>query len=318
MNQLNGLKAYSTVVADTGDFQLMEKFTPQDATTNPSLVLQAIRDARYKPLFEQVVDACPGVSVDVIADKVLVAFGSEILQRVPGRVSTEVDARLSFDSTASVARAKCILALYAAQGVDTRRVLIKLASTWEGIQAARRLEAEGIHTNLTLLFSLPQAIACANAGVKLISPFVGRIYDWFKKDAGTAWDESAHAGAHDPGVRSVSQIFACYKDNGIQTEIMGASFRNVGQILALAGCDLLTISPKLLSELQANTAPVARALDVGAVMDGAPIYSQLSEAQFRLDLNRDAMATEKLAEGIRQFEADAMALDQLIATRLHG
>lgn len=214
MNQLNGLKSYSTVVADTGDFQSMEEFAPQDATTNPSLVLQAIRDERYRPLFEKVVDASAGDAVDVSADKLLVAFDTEILQRVPGRVSTEVDARLSFDSPGSVERAKRILALYKAQGVDTRRVLIKVASTWEGIQVARRFEAEGIHTNLALLFSLPQAISCANAGVKLISPFVGRIYDWFKKAAGATWSESANAGAHDPGVRSVSQIFACYKANG--------------------------------------------------------------------------------------------------------
>lgn len=316
MNQLRGLKAHSTVVADTGDFQMMDKFDPQDATTNPSLVLQAIRDERYRPLFERVVDASASDAVDVIADKLLVAFGTEILQRVPGRVSTEVDARLSFDGPGSVECAKRILNLYQGQGVDTSRVLIKLASTWEGIQAARRLEAEGIHTNLTLLFSLPQAIACANAGVKLISPFVGRIYDWYKKSAGTTWNESANAGDNDPGVRSVSQIFACYKANGIQTEIMGASFRNLGQILALAGCDLLTISPKLLAGLQTNDAPVKRALSSDDVVADIPIYSQLSEAQFRLDLNRDPMAVEKLAEGIRQFEADTIALEKLISTRI--
>ncbi len=316
MNQLKGLKAYSTVVADTGDFQMMDKFDPQDATTNPSLVLQAIRDERYRPLFERVVDASASDAVDVIADKLLVAFGTEILQRVPGRVSTEVDARLSFDSPGSVECAKRILHLYQGQGVDTSRVLIKLASTWEGIQAARRLEADGIHTNLTLLFSLPQAIACANSGVKLISPFVGRIYDWYKKSAGATWNESANAGDNDPGVRSVSQIFACYKTNGIQTEIMGASFRNIGQILALAGCDLLTISPKLLAELQRNDAPVRRALSADDVVADVPIYSQLSEAQFRLDLNRDPMAVEKLAEGIRQFEADTIALEKLILTRI--
>lgn len=316
MNQLDGLKAYSTVVADTGDFQSMEEFSPRDATTNPSLVLHAIQDERYRPLFERVVDASVGDVVDVVADKLLVAFGQEILQRVPGRVSTEVDARLSFDSQGSVDRAKRILALYRAQGVDTGRVLIKVAATWEGIQAAQWLEGEGIHTNLTLLFSMPQAIACANSGVKLISPFVGRIYDWFKKSAGATWDEAANAGTNDPGVRSVSQIFACYKAHGIQTEIMGASFRNAGQILALAGCDLLTISPKLLAELRTGDAPVARAINADEVGAVVPPYIQLSEAQFRLDLNRDAMATEKLAEGIRQFEADAIALEKLIAARL--
>ncbi|WP_342616506.1 transaldolase [Rhodoferax sp. GW822-FHT02A01] len=318
MNQLEALRQYTTVVADTGDFELLTQFAPQDATTNPSLVLQAIRDAKYKPLFEQVVDAARGASVERIADRVVVAFGKEILQRIPGRVSSEVDARLSFDTEGSIRKAKEILALYQAQGVNTSRVLIKLASTWEGIQAAKALENEGIHTNLTLLFSLPQAIACANAKVQLISPFVGRIYDWYKKSAGTGWDELAHAGANDPGVRSVSQIFACYKANGIATEIMGASFRNVGQICALAGCDLLTISPKLLAELQASEGPVSRALGTAVTDAAVPPYHQISEQQFRLDLNRDAMATEKLAEGIRQFEADAIALERMILDRIQS
>jgi transaldolase len=315
MNQLEFLKQFTTVVADTGDFEQLSAFAPREATTNPSLVLQAIRDEKYRPLFERVVDAAAGDAPDLIADRVVVAFGQEILQRVPGRVSTEVDARLSFDSQASVQRAKQILALYEDLGIDTRRVLIKVASTWEGIQAARTLEAEGIHTNLTLLFALPQAIACANAGVKLISPFVGRIYDWYKKSAGSHWDEVSNAGPNDPGVRSVSQIYACYKAHGIATEIMGASFRNVGQILALAGCDLLTISPKLLAELQSSNEPVLRALGAEAASSDAPAYHQISEAQFRLELNRDAMATEKLAEGIRQFEADALALEQMILAR---
>lgn len=311
MNQLEALKQVSTVVADTGDFEQLAQYAPRDATTNPTLVLQAVRSETYRPLFDRVVQGHRGDDAARLADRVLVAFGTEILKRVPGRVSTEVDARLSFDTGATVERAHRILALYDAEGVSRERILIKVASTWEGIQAARQLEAEGVRTNLTLLFSLPQAVACADAKVQLISPFVGRIYDWYKKAAGAAWNEAANAGANDPGVRSVRQIYAYYKQHGIDTEIMGASFRNTGQIVALAGCDLLTISPKLLGELAATRAAVVRALDPINFSDEQPLL-RLDQSSFRLALNRDAMATEKLAEGIRAFEADAIALESMI------
>jgi transaldolase len=240
----------------------------------------------------------------------LVRFGLEILKVVPGRVSTEVDARLSFDTQATIARARRIMALYEAAGVARERVLIKIAATWEGIQAARVLEQEGIHCNLTLLFAFAQARACGDAGVQLISPFVGRIYDWYKKTAGAQWDEAAHAGVNDPGVQSVARIYAYYKQHGIRTEVMGASFRNVGQILALAGCDLLTISPDLLAQLQVTQGDVPRQLALSAVSH--PAEAALSEAAFRFDLNEDAMATEKLAEGIRAFAVDSGKLDALI------
>jgi transaldolase len=243
---------------------------------------------------------------------VLVRFGCEILKIVPGRVSTEVDARLSFDREATLARARRIMALYEAAGIPRERVLIKIASTWEGIQAARELEAQGIRCNLTLLFSFCQAVACGEAGVRLISPFVGRIYDWAKKAAGAQWDEAAHAGANDPGVKSVSTIYKYYKRFGIPTEVMGASFRNVGQILALAGCDLLTISPELLATLQASEAPVPRLLDPEAAARSELARVSLDEKAFRWALNEDAMATEKLAEGIRAFAADAGRLDRMI------
>ena len=312
MNQLDYLKQFSTVVADTGDFEQLAKYAPRDATTNPTLVLQAVRSSTYRPLLEQVVSRHRADSLEALADRVLVAFGRAILQRVPGRVSTEVDARLSFDTQATVARAHRILALYDAEGLPRSRVLIKIASTWEGIQAARELEAEGVRTNLTLLFSLVQAAACADAKVQLISPFVGRIYDWFKKSAGPEWDEARNAGANDPGVRSVREIYAYYKQHGVPTEIMGASFRNTGQIIALAGCDLLTISPKLLGDLAASGEPVSRALGPSIASDVMQPRLPADESSFRLALNRDAMATEKLAEGIRAFEADAIALEKLI------
>jgi len=311
MNTLDQLRQFSTVVADTGDFQQLAQFAPQDATTNPSLVLKAVRMPAYQPLLAQAVAKDPAASLDDIVDRLLIAFGCEILKIVPGRVSTEVDARLSFDSAATVARARRVIAGYRAAGIDPARVLIKVAATWEGIQAARVLEAEGIHTNLTLLFALPQAIACADAGVTLISPFVGRIYDWYRRAAGPAWDEAANAGARDPGVQSVAQIWRHFRAHGIATEVMAASFRHTGQILALAGCDLLTISPNLLAELAAAETPVIRVLDPATVTP-APVPAPLGEAAFRLALNRDPMATEKLAEGIRQFEADALALEQLI------
>ena len=312
MHQLDQLKQYTTVVADTGNFKQLAQFAPQDATTNPSLILKAVQQPDYAPLLAETVAAHRGLPLDEVVDQVLVRFGLEILKVVPGRVSTEVDARLSFDTAATIARAHRLIALYEAAGIGRDRVLIKIASTWEGIQAARVLEREGIHCNLTLLFAFCQAVACGEAGVQLISPFVGRIYDWYKKSAGAKWDEAAMAGANDPGVQSVSQIYAYYKKFDIATEVMGASFRNVGQITALAGCDLLTISPDLLAQMQASDAPVARALDPVAAKD-APIQAvAYSEASFRYALNEDAMATEKLAEGIRAFAVDAGKLDQMI------
>ncbi len=309
-SQLDQLKQYTTVVADTGDFKQLAQFTPQDATTNPSLILKAVQKPDYAPLLADTVKAHKGEALDTIVDHVLVRFGLEILKVVPGRVSTEVDARLSFDAEATVARARRIMGLYEAAGIPRSRVLIKIASTWEGIQAARVLEQEGIRCNLTLLFAFCQAQACGDAKVQLISPFVGRIYDWYKKQAGAAWDEAANAGDNDPGVRSVARIYAYYKDHGIATEVMGASFRNVGQIIALAGCDLLTISPDLLAQLQASEAPLARKLTPPSQVGVAE--APLSEAAFRYALNEDAMATEKLAEGIRAFAVDAGKLDAMI------
>jgi transaldolase len=312
-SQLDQLKSYTTVVADTGDFKQLAQFTPQDATTNPSLILKAVQKPDYAPLLADTVAAHPGAALDEIVDQVLVRFGLEILKVVPGRVSTEVDARLSFDTVATLARARRIMALYEAAGIGRDRVLIKIAATWEGIQAARVLEQEGIHCNLTLLFAFAQARACGDAQVQLISPFVGRIYDWYKKTAGAAWVEADMAGANDPGVQSVARIYQHYKQHGVRTEVMGASFRNVGQILALAGCDLLTISPDLLAILQAadgSAQPVSRALS--ATASTQPAQPVLSEAEFRYQLNDDAMATEKLAEGIRAFAVDAGKLDALI------
>ncbi|MCZ8077230.1 MAG: transaldolase [Paucibacter sp.] len=314
MNQLDQLKSLTTVVADTGNFLQLAQFAPRDATTNPSLILKAVQSADYAPLLKDTVAAHQGKPLDEIVDQVLVRFGLEILKVVPGRVSTEVDARLSFDRAATVARARRIMALYEAAGIGRERVLIKIAATWEGIQAAAELEREGIHCNLTLLFSFCQAVACGAAGIQLISPFVGRIYDWYKKSAGAAWDEAAQAGANDPGVKSVAQIYNYFKKHGIQTEVMGASFRNVGQIQALAGCDLLTISPDLLSQLQALDAPLPRALDAEAARTADIAAVSYDEAGFRFALNQDAMATEKLAEGIRLFAIDSAKLDQMIAS----
>jgi len=273
-----------------------------------------VQSADYAPLLKDTVAAHQGKALDEIVDQVLVRFGLEILKVVPGRVSTEVDARLSFDRAATVARARRIMALYEAAGIGRERVLIKIAATWEGIQAAAELEREGIHCNLTLLFSFCQAVACGAAGIQLISPFVGRIYDWYKKSAGAAWDEAAQSGVNDPGVKSVAQIYNYFKKHGIQTEVMGASFRNVGQIQALAGCDLLTISPDLLSQLQALDAPLPRALDADAARAADIAAVSYDEAGFRFALNQDAMATEKLAEGIRLFAIDSAKLDQMIAS----
>jgi transaldolase len=312
MNQLEALRQHTTVVADTGDFHQLAAFRPQDATTNPSLILKAVQKADYRPLLQQAVDRHRGRPLDEIVDRLLVRFGCEILSIIPGRVSTEVDARLSFDTAATVARAERIVELYQAQGVHIDRVLIKIASTWEGIQAAAQLERRGIHTNLTLLFSFCQAVACGQAQVQLISPFVGRIYDWYKKAAGAAWDEGAQAGLNDPGVKSVHAIYRYYKRHGIATEVMGASFRNSGQILALAGCDLLTIAPELLAQLAAAQGPVLRVLDPQSARQLDLPAVQYDEAGFRYALNEDAMATEKLAEGIRAFAADTFKLEQLI------
>ena len=312
MNQLDALKSHTTVVADTGDFKQLAQFQPQDATTNPSLILKAVQKPEYAPLLTESVAAHKGQSLDVVMDHLLVRFGCEILKTIPGRVSTEVDARLSFDTAGTLARARRLMSLYEAQGITRDRVLIKIAATWEGIQAAAELEREGIHTNLTLLFSFAQAVACGQAKVQLISPFVGRIYDWYKKTAGAAWDEAANAGANDPGVKSVRAIYNYYKKNGIATEVMGASFRNVGQIVALAGCDLLTISPDLLALLAANETPLTASLDAQAAKGMDLPLVQYNEASFRFALNEDAMATEKLAEGIRAFCVDAIKLEGLM------
>lgn len=313
MNQLEQLKAFTTVVADTGNFKQLAQFTPRDATTNPSLILKAVQSPDYAHLLEDTVAANRTDALDLIVDKVLVAFGLEILKVVPGRVSTEVDARLSFDTVATLARARRLIQMYEDAGIGRDRVLIKVASTWEGIQAARELELEGIHTNLTLLFSFCQAVACGENGIQLISPFVGRIYDWYKKAAGPNWDEAANAGVNDPGVKSVAAIYNYFKKHGIQTEVMGASFRNVGQIQALAGCDLLTISPDLLAQLQGSEAPLVRALDADAAKAQDLPKVSFNEAAFRFALNQDAMATEKLAEGIRAFVADSIKLKKMIA-----
>ena len=320
MNQLDALKQFTTVVADTGDFKQLAQFQPQDATTNPSLILKAVQKPEYLPLLKDTVAAHGNEAMDAQIDRLLVRFGCEILATIPGRVSTEVDARLSFDTAATVVRAKRIMALYEAQGVKRERVLIKIASTWEGIQAAAELEREGIRTNLTLLFSFAQAVACGDAKVQLISPFVGRIYDWYKKSAGAAsgttasgeWVEADNANANDPGVKSVRAIYNHYKRHGIKTEVMGASFRNVGQITALAGCDLLTIAPELLAQLGASTEPLTQTLSASAAQQLDLPAVHHTEASFRYAMNEDAMATEKLAEGIRAFCVDAVKLEALM------
>ncbi|MFA7668087.1 MAG: transaldolase [Burkholderiaceae bacterium] len=310
--QLEALRRHTIVVADTGDIEAIRRYRPTDATTNPTLILKAVQQEQYSYVLEQIITDHPRADVTEKANRLLVAFGREILDIIPGRVSTEVDARLSFDVNGSIDRAQDLIALYEQAGVPRERVLIKLASTWEGIQAARQLQSEGIRCNMTLLFSLPQAVACAQARVQLISPFVGRIYDWHKKAAGPNWDEAANAGANDPGVRSVRRIYDYYKAHDIPTEIMGASFRNIGQIRALAGCDLLTISPELLNELSQSTEPLERQLDPEAAKQNPPEREASDEVAFRTGLNADAMATEKLAEGIRAFSADAVKLDALL------
>ena len=311
-NQLDQLKQLTVVVADTGDFASMKEFSPRDATTNPSLILKAAAMPAYAALLDQAIaDAGPSASLPTVIDRLLVVFGLEILKIVPGRVSSEVDARLSFDTDATVAKALEIIALYEKSGIGRERVLIKIASTWEGIKAAEILEKQGIHCNLTLLFSFAQAVACAEAGITLISPFVGRILDWHKAKNPTA----NFAGAADPGVISVTQIYTYYKKFGYKTEVMGASFRNTGEIVELAGCDLLTIAPPLLAELKASDAPLVRKLDPAAAASADLKKATFNEAAFRFALNEDPMATEKTAEGIRLFSADIVKLEQLIAQK---
>jgi transaldolase len=316
-NQLDQLKQFTKVVADTGDFESIRAFKPQDATTNPSLILHAATKPEYAHIVDKVVAERKNAGlaraqlIGDIIDRVLVGFGCEILRIVPGRVSTETDARLSFDTEGSIAKARHIVDLYEKAGIARDRVLIKIASTWEGIRAAELLEREGIHCNLTLLFSLPQAVACAEAGVQLISPFVGRIYDWFK-----AAMKRDYTGAEDPGVQSVTTIYQYYKKFGYRTEVMGASFRNVSQIIELAGCDLLTISPDLLAKLAASTEPIVRKLDPEAASQGSIERLKLDEKTFRYLVNDDAMATEKTAEGIRKFAADIVKLEKVIGDKL--
>ena len=307
MNQLEQLKQLTTVVADTGDFQSIQAYTPRDATTNPSLILKAVQKAEYQPLLAQAVQVHAGKSNAQIIDHLLISFGQKILEIVPGRVSTETDARLSFDTEATIAKGRQLIALYEAAGISRERILIKIASTWEGIRAAEVLEKEGIRCNMTLLFCLPQAIACAEAGAQLISPFVGRIYDWFKKQTG-----QEIYGADDPGVLSVKKIYNYYRKFGYPTEIMGASFRNTSQILELAGCDLLTISPDLLQKLIDSNTAIIQKLSKEAALSSDLEKIFMDEKNFRFYLNEDAMATEKLSEGIRQFCADTVKLEQII------
>lgn len=306
-SQLDQLKKYTTVVADTGDFKSMEAYKPQDATTNPSLIYKAAQEEKYAALVDRVLRDNRNLPAAEVIDHLLVEFGCEILKIVPGRVSTEVDARLSFDAGASMSKAREIIRLYEKHGIDRQRILIKLASTWEGIQAAAELRNEGIRCNMTLLFSLPQAIACAEINVQLISPFVGRILDWYKAKTG-----KDYTGAEDPGVQSVYAIYNYYKKFGYATEVMGASFRNKSEILELAGCDLLTISPELLAELSSSTEPVERKLSPEIAAKHSIERIDMNEKTFRWMLNEDAMATEKLAEGIRRFAADIVSLEQLI------
>jgi transaldolase len=309
--QLDQLKQFTVVVADTGDFASMKQFAPRDATTNPSLILKAAAMPEYTWIIDQAIkDAGASASLPTVIDRLLVLFGQEILKIVPGRVSTEVDARLSFDTAATITKAREIIALYEKAGIPRERILIKIASTWEGIKAAEQLQKEKINCNLTLLFSFPQAVACAEAGITLISPFVGRILDWHKKSTGKDFSPT-----EDPGVKSVTQVYTYYKRFGYKTEVMGASFRNKGEITELAGCDLLTIAPALLGELKASTDPLVRKLDPVAAKTADLKKVSFDEKGFRFALNEDAMATEKTSEGIRLFSADIVKLEQLIAKK---
>ncbi len=316
-NALEQLKKFTTVVADTGDFASMKAYAPQDATTNPTLIEKAVEMPAYQGLLEKAVAEGKGgvgskeVRARAIIDQLLTLFGREILKIVPGRVSTEVDARLSFDVQSTVEKARHLIEIYRAAGIDRERILIKIAATWEGAQAAKIVQKEGIQCNLTLMFSLPQAVACAEAGARLISPFVGRIYDWYKKSTG-----KEYVGAEDPGVKSVRQIYAYYKKFGYATQVRGASFRNMGQILELAGCDLLTISPNLLGELQSSSVAVVQKLDLAEAKKDPIEKLPLDEKSFRFLLNEDAMATEKLAEGIRLFSTDIVKLEKKILAKI--
>lgn len=315
---LEQLKKLTTVVADTGDFESISKYKPTDATTNPSLLLAASKMPQYKHLMEKAVQygksngSTPEEQVTEAMDKIFVLFGVEILKLVPGRVSTEVDARLSFDVEGSIEKAKKFIKLYEEAGISKERILIKLSTTWEGVEAARKLEEEGIHCNMTLLFSFAQAVACAEAGVTLISPFVGRILDWHVKNT----DSKEFQPADDPGVKSVTAIYNYYKKFGYKTVVMGASFRNTGQITELAGCDLLTISPSLLEKLSNSSEKISQKLskDKAEKLDIEKV--SLDEKKFRWLLNEDAMATEKLAEGIRKFAVDAVKLEDMIKAEL--
>ena len=316
MSSLDQIKAHTVVVADTGDINSIAQHKPRDATTNPSLLYKAAQMSEYEPLVEEAIAYAQGKSlsgdqlINAVIDKLGVTFGCRILEIIPGRVSTEVDAGLSFDTAATIAKGKEIIALYKEAGIESDRILIKIASTWEGIEAARQLEQEGIHCNLTLLFGFGQAIACAEAHVTLISPFVGRIYDWYKADQGV----DSIPIEDDPGVASVTKIYNYYKQFGYKTEVMGASFRTKEQVMALCGCDLLTISPNLLSELSAIETEVPQSLDAAADLDFEKVT--MDERLFRWMLNEDAMATEKLAEGIRGFNADLNKLRTLIADKI--
>jgi transaldolase len=317
VSQLDQLKKFTKVVADTGDFESIRAYQPRDATTNPSLILAATQKPEYGYLLEKAItdfkdSALTGpAKIEAIIDHLLVLFGLEILKIVPGRVSTETDARLSFNREGSINKGRQLIALYEKNGISRERVLIKIASTWEGIKAAEELRKESIHCNLTLLFSFPQAVACAEAGVQLISPFVGRIYDWYKANTG-----KDYKGADDPGVQSVTRIYNYFKKFGYTTEVMGASFRNIGQIIHLAGCDLLTISPNLLEELSKSFESVTRALspDIAKATDAQKI--SLDEKTFRFEFNEDPMAVDKTAEGIRKFSADIVKLEKLIASKV--
>jgi transaldolase len=318
LNQLEQIKRFTTVVADTADFESIRQFKPQDATTNPSLVYAATQKDDYSHFLEEVLaerrnSGLSNAQLEDIIDHLLVRFGTAMLEIVPGRVSTETDVRYSFDVEGSIKKARRLIALYKEQGIERERVLIKIASTWEGLMAAEQLQKEGIKCNMTLLFSLPQAVRAAEAKVQLISPFVGRIYDWFK-----ATKKRDYVGVEDPGVQSVKEIYTYYKHFGYETEVMGASFRNVGQILELAGCDLLTISPELMKQLSESHDAVRRKLTPADAKKADLKPLALDEKKFRYLLNEDAMATEKTAEGIRKFAADIAKLEQLVASKLNG
>jgi len=317
LSQLEQLKKFTVVVADTGDFESIKEFKPRDATTNPSLIYAATQKEKYFHLLDEVLadrksSGLNGAAqIEDIIDHLLVQFGTEILKIVPGRVSTETDARLSFDTQGSIDKARQLIKLYEGRKISRERVLIKIASTWEGIAAGEVLEKEGINCNLTLMFSLPQAVRCAEGGIELISPFVGRIYDWYK-----AHEKRDYVGAEDPGVQSVQEIYTYYKKFGYRTEVMGASFRNIGEILELAGCDLLTISPELLDKLSESYDPVTRKLDPEKAKTAKIDRLKMDEKKFRWLLNEDAMATEKLSEGIRKFAADIVKLEKFVASKI--